>query len=131
MENHHLPCDWQFHSAAWSHPSLPERSGRLSEFRHSRIAGGRQRRANLSGGAASHLRVVADRLWNSCFAVSVSHLGARSLRVSSGTGSNVTRGRVEKIWIIWPFATGHSPAAARRSTLDESARDPVAREHHL
>ena len=71
-----------------------------------------------AGRATPCLSAAAYRFRNSRFALSVSHLGAGSVRVRAGAGGDVARGRVEKIWALRSVASGRSAAAGRRASLD-------------
>ena len=55
----------------------------------------------IAADAQQHIYLlVAHRFWNSRFALSVSHLGAGSLRLGSRAGGNVACGGVKEIWSV-------------------------------
>src|SRR5438034_986509 len=85
----------------------------------------------ISGGATACLAPSAYRLRNSPPALSLSHLGARSLCRSASARCDAARRRIEKIRTVRAFASGHSDAARRRPSLGDSAHRAVTRQHHL
>src|SRR5207237_5139386 len=78
-----------------------------------------------------HLSFAVDRPRRSYLAVSVSFLGAGSVRISARARGDAARGRPEKIRTLWFAALSDSNAAGWRALLDVSPRQPFARQHYL
>src|SRR5262245_23036925 len=131
MENYDLSRDRKFYSAAGLDLALPKRSTSIAQLRYSRINGRCSTVPNRHRCTTSHLPLVTYRFWNSRFALPISHMGAGSLRVCTSACGNVACRGAEEIWPIRAFASGHSPSPRGRTTLDNSASGPAAREYHL
>src|SRR5439155_22810532 len=91
MENYNLPGDRKFYFAAWLDPAVSKRSGSITQLCHSRVADCCERGTNHSRRTTPHLPAVAYRLRNSRFALSISPMGAGSLRFGPGASSDVAR----------------------------------------
>src|SRR6266850_134733 len=83
--------------------------------------------SDRSGRTTACLSAAAYRFRNSHLALSVSHLGARSVCRSAGACCNAARRRLEEIRAVRFLAPGHSNAARRRPSLGDPARRAIAR----
>ena len=108
--------------------SLPEAS-RSFDFARFTNRGGRG--ANQRRGTTPNIFAVADRIRNSDFAFSFSHVGARSVCLRACAGRNAPRRRAEKIRPLRLAAFGDSVVARGRAVLEQTSYRPFAWQYHL
>src|SRR5215472_10408831 len=125
MENNDLSRDRQFHPAAWPDIALSKFSFGFPELRYSRVADCGFDGSNHSGLATPCVPVAAYRFRSFNFAVSISYVGAGSLRGRTRTRCNAACRCVEEIRPVRAFTSGHSHAPRRHALLDNATRRTV------
>src|SRR5207302_4154494 len=122
VENYDLSRARKLHLTDRANSALPERPAARANFRHPRIAKLDCCSSNRRFRSATHLSFAVAWLRHSHFALSISFLGARGLRIRAGARGDVARWRLKKIRALRLIASRNPHAPGRRALLDVSAR---------